>query len=88
MVIRKSWWDPPHCPIKVSCYGSRTNVSHDRARSTPIATNLDNDPFPELVRETSDTSVAAYNHDGSEIWETNTQFMFSSSHTTGSRRYR
>jgi hypothetical protein len=38
-------------------------------RSTPIAANLDNDPYPELVRATDTNDTAAYEHDGSLKWQ-------------------
>ncbi len=41
---------------------------------TPIAVNLDNDPFPELVRRTETgfgaraNTILAWNHDGTDLW--------------------
>lgn len=39
------------------------------ARSTPIAANLDDDPYPELVRATDTNDTAVYEHDGSLKWQ-------------------
>lgn len=44
------------------------NILHTEPRSTPIAANLDSDPYPELVRIEDDTTLLALNHDGSELW--------------------
>jgi hypothetical protein len=38
-------------------------------RSTPIAANLDDDPYPELVRATDTNDTAVYEHDGSLKWQ-------------------
>lgn len=44
------------------------DLQHSTLRSTPIAANLDNDPYPELVRIANSTTLLALNHDGSTLW--------------------
>lgn len=43
-------------------------------RSTPIAANLDDDPYPELIRATDTDDTAVYEHDGSLKWQLPTIF--------------
>jgi hypothetical protein len=43
-------------------------------RSTPIAANLDDDPFPELVRATDIDETSVFEHDGSLKWQLPTTF--------------
>ncbi len=43
-------------------------------RSTPIAANLDDDPFPELIRGTDTDETTVYEHDGSIKWQVPTTF--------------
>ncbi|GJM09837.1 MAG: hypothetical protein DHS20C11_21130 [Lysobacteraceae bacterium] len=52
------------------------NVTNNETRATPIAANLDNDPFPELVRASTSSSTMALNHDGSVLWDVPTEFAF------------
>jgi RHS repeat-associated protein len=54
-------------------------ISNFERRATPIAVNLDGDPFPELVRSGRDTYwTIALNHDGDPepLWETATARNF------------
>lgn len=44
-------------------------LNNSRPRSHPIAANLDNDPYPELVRELVN-EILALNHDGTTLWRT------------------
>lgn len=52
------------------------NFTQGIASSFPIVANLDDDPYPELVRTRGGTSfpdnrgnVVAWNHDGTDLWE-------------------
>ncbi|MEE4296430.1 MAG: PASTA domain-containing protein, partial [Wenzhouxiangella sp.] len=45
-------------------------LKNDSRRATPLAVNLDDDPFPELIRAgTTDSEIVALNHDGSNFWD-------------------
>ncbi|OAB60590.1 hypothetical protein AY599_13495 [Leptolyngbya valderiana BDU 20041] len=49
-------------------------------RATPLAANLDDDPFPELVRGGANIEqTIALNHDGTPLWEADTVFNFATS---------
>lgn len=47
-------------------------LTNTRPRGSPIAANLDNDPYPELVRERSNGEILALNHDGTVHWQVST----------------
>ena len=47
----------------------RDNFRNFERRATPIAANLDGDPFPELILDFNASSTMALNHDGSDYWE-------------------
>ena len=54
----------------------RTDLNNNERRATPIAANLDNDPYPELVRSNGSSGTIALNHDGSTLWDVPTTFAF------------
>ncbi len=50
------------------------NFSQAKASTFPIVANLDDDPYPELVRTRGGSTntagnVVAWNHDGTDLWE-------------------
>ncbi|HSH27078.1 MAG TPA: putative Ig domain-containing protein, partial [Wenzhouxiangella sp.] len=54
---------------------ARSDVTqNNKSVYTPIAANLDDDPYPELVRRTyigsGAHSILAWNHDGTDLWQT------------------
>lgn len=57
-------------------WARKDNFSSFQAMAFPIVANLDDDPYPELVRTRGGTSfpdnrgnVVAWNHDGTDLWE-------------------
>jgi len=60
----------------------RTDVFNRFPSEFPIVANIDDDPFPELIRRRGNTNTAvegnvlAWNHDGSDLWEVERDFGF------------
>ena len=57
------------------------DVSSSLPREFPVIANLDDDPYPELIRRRGNYSptpargnVVAWNHDGSLLWEINRDY--------------
>jgi len=53
---------------------------HSWATTFPLVANLDDDPYPELVRTRGGVSgpgnIVAWNHDGTDLWEVSRPFGF------------
>lgn len=62
------------------------NFTQSWASSFPIVANLDDDPYPELVRSRGGGSnpgnVVAWNHDGTDLWEVPRPFGFNEAPVT------
>lgn len=56
------------------------NFGHSWATTFPLVANLDDDPYPELVRTRGGLSgpgnIVAWNHDGTDLWEVPRPFGF------------
>ena len=54
-------------------WARKDNVRSIKASDFPIVANLDDDPYPELVRARGGLSgpgnIVAWNHDGTDLWE-------------------
>jgi len=54
-------------------WARKDNVRSTKASDFPIVANLDDDPYPELVRARGGLSgpgnIVAWNHDGTDLWE-------------------
>ncbi|NKI34565.1 PASTA domain-containing protein [Wenzhouxiangella sp. XN79A] len=65
------------------------NFSQSLSTDYPVVANLDDDPFPELVRTRGGGSfpdnrgnVVAWNHDGTDLWESSGEFSFNTAPLT------
>jgi len=61
----------------------RTDVFNRFPSEFPVVANIDDDPFPELIRRRGDINagapdgnILAWNHDGSDLWEVERDFGF------------
>ena len=64
-------------------WARKDNFSNFQAMAFPIVANLDEDPYPELVRTRGGSSfpdnrgnVVAWNHDGTDLWEVPRDYGF------------
>jgi hypothetical protein len=52
----------------------RADLDDFRGSHYPTIANLDDDPYPELVRKSAGGQIVALNHDGSDLWDTTFPF--------------